>query len=347
MKSNFLIFVLLILTVGCDKAPIKKDKPKEIVISSTVVEAAQIANTVKLVGSLTAAKSIIITTEVDGKVASLNVTDNASVEQGQLILSLASPQARAELNEAKAYLRDETRKLNEYIQLGADGGVSQTVRDSQQASVDIAQARANAAQVNLDYHQILAPFAGILGLTNVTEGQRLVKDEPLMTLDDLSNMQLDLKLPEKYISKLKVGQKLSAKVGAWQDDTFAGVVQAIDSRVQPQSLDITIRVSIANTDNKLKPGMLAHAKLAFPAIEHLVIPLAAVEYSAEQTFVYVVDEQQSAKRVEVMLGEQTAENVVVESGLKLGQRIVVEGLVNLKDNALVQEVAPTQSEETQ
>ncbi|PKG56020.1 efflux transporter periplasmic adaptor subunit [Shewanella sp. GutDb-MelDb] len=344
MKKASLTLILLMLAVGCDSAKVDKAKDKSIFVSSALVEVQSMSTPIKLVGTLVAKESVIIASEVDGRVAEIKVTDSQQVQKGDLLFTLIDRQAKAELEEAQAYLKDESRKLKEFKQLGAKGGVSATIRESQQVSVDIAQARMNAAKVNYDYHRILAPISGVLGLVNITQGQRLIKDTPVMTLDNTALMQLDLNIPEKYISKLAKGQTITTKVSAWGEDVFEGKVAAIDSRVQPQSLDIKIRVGITNVDRKLKPGMLAHAKLKFPASSYTVVPLQAIEYAGEKTFVYVIDENWRAHQTEVVLGEQIAEQVVVSEGLASGQRIVIEGLVNISDKDVVKE-APAFSRE--
>lgn len=347
MRKVWFTLVLLMLTVGCDSAKVDKTKDKSIFVSSALVEVQSISEPIKLVGTLVAKQSVIIASEVDGRVAEIAVNDNQRVQQGDLLLTLIDRQAKAVLEEALAYLKDETRKLDEFKKLGVKGGVSTTVRESQQVSVDIAQARVNAAKVNYDYHRILAPISGILGLVNITEGQRLIKNTPVMTLDNTELMQLDLNIPEKHIAKLAKGQTITTKVSAWGEEVFQGKADAIDSRVQPQSLDIKIRVSIANASGKLKPGMLAHAKLKFPAADYTVVPLQAIEYSGEQTFVYVIDEKSQAHQVEVELGEQIGELVIVSQGLTPTQRIVVEGLVNISDNDIVKEAPAVTSEAAQ
>ncbi|MPY23938.1 efflux RND transporter periplasmic adaptor subunit [Shewanella sp. YLB-07] len=346
MKNTSLLLVLLIFLFGCDSNQTNKAKEKEIYITSALVESQTILDSVKLVGTLVAKKSVVITSEVDGRVEMIRIADSEYVEKGDILLTLNNDLVKAELAEAQAYLKDETRKLDEYIQLGLKGGVSQTIKESQQNSVDIAQAKLDAARVNFNDHQLVAPFSGVLGLGNITVGQRLIKDESLMTLDDLSLMQVDLNIPEKYISKLTKGLIITTKFSAWRNETFIGVVEAIDSRVQPQSLDIKIRVSIPNLQQKLKPGMLAHAKLQFPSYDYTVLPLQAIEYAADQTYVYIIDDKQIANRIEVELGDQFGELMTVISGLSPGQRIVTEGLVNIQDQDMVKESTIPASEAT-
>lgn len=347
MKKASFILVLLLLLAGCNNAKVDKAKDKSIFVTSALVEVQSLSEPIKLVGTLVASQSVIIASEVDGRVAEIAANDSQQVQQGDLLFTLIDRQAKAALEEARAFLKDETRKLEEFKQLGEKGGVSNTVRESQQVSVDIAQARVNAAQVNYDYHRILAPISGTLGLVNITEGQRLIKNTPVMTLDNTELMQLDLSIPEKYIAKLAKGQNIIIKVSAWGEEVFKGKVEAIDSRVQPQSLDIKIRVSIANIAGKLKPGMLAHAKLEFPAADFILAPLQAIEYSGEKIFVYVIDENNQAHQVEVQLGEQIGEQVIVSHGLAPTQRIVVEGLVNIQDKDIVKEVPVVASEAVQ
>ncbi len=312
--------------------------PQIVSVTTTQVETHPLSQSLNLVGSLKARNAVDIASEVSGKISVIAVNENSQVEAGDLIVQLDANKALASLQEAQAYHKDEQRKLQEYIRLVSRGAVTQTEVDTQQTAVDIAKARLNSAQKAFDDHALIAPFSGTVGLIDISKGQLVSNSEMLMTLDDLSVMQLDLSVPEIYLSQIEIGAKVEAMSQAWGDNPFSGYISAVDSRVQQDSLNIRVRVEFDNEDLRLKPGMLMNAHLVLPPQEMPVIPVQALEYSGTKRYVYVIDDQDVAHKTEIKLEGRIENSVMVSEGLAGNERIVVQGLVNIRDGAKVDDV---------
>lgn len=160
----------------------------------------------------------------------------------------------------------------------------------------------------------------------------------LFTLDNLSVMRLDLRVPERYLPQVSTGMKVQAKTSAWGDQVFEGEIVGIDSRINEETLNLRVRIHFNNDERKLKPGMLVSANMEFPAIEAPIIPVQALEYSGTKRYVYVVGDDSKATRSEVVLGARVDNFVVIEKGLEIGEKIVVQGIVNMRDGASIKEV---------
>ncbi|WP_372882112.1 efflux RND transporter periplasmic adaptor subunit [Psychromonas sp.] len=298
----------------------------------------QVAQSVSLIGKLQSQQFVNIATEVSGKVKAIHVSANQEVNKGQLLFQLDDAQAQAALLEATAYLSDEKRKLREFAKLVKSNAVTQTALDGQSAAVNIAQARVNAAQAAVDRHYIKAPFAGTIGLLDFSPGKMVSVGNELLTLDNLTQMRLDLQVPDRYLSVLAKGMPVSAGNRAWPDTVFNGELIAIDSRINQDTLSLRVRVQFTNPDNKLKPGMMMSAEITFPAINAPVIPVQALEYSGTKRYVYRVNEKGIAKRTEVILGARIENLVLIEKGLEIGDKIVVQGMVNMRDGIKVKDL---------
>ncbi|MGF1682520.1 efflux RND transporter periplasmic adaptor subunit [Photobacterium minamisatsumaniensis] len=314
---------------------------RQVPVTTGTVSSHSIAQSLSLIGKLEAQRSVNVATQVAAKVDRIVVGVNSKVEKGELLVQLDDAKARAAFAEAQAYLNDEKRKYNEFKSLVDRGAITQTQLDAQLASVSIADARLQAAQAELNDHAINAPFSGTVGLVDFSAGHMLTVGSELFSLDDLSSMRLDIQVPEQYLSLLREGTKVTATSQAWPDREFHGEIQAIDSRVQADSLNIRVRVSFTNDDGQLKPGMLMAANIGFAPQEAAIVPVQALEYSGTKRFVYLVDEAGTAKRTEVQLGVRVENEVVIESGIDIGDRIVVQGLVNMRDGLQVNDITDT------
>ncbi|WEM43034.1 efflux RND transporter periplasmic adaptor subunit [Photobacterium sp. DA100] len=311
---------------------------REIPVTLGQVSAHSVAQSLSLVGKLEAQRSVNIATQVAARVEQIAIGVNSKVEKGELLVQLDDAKPKAAYAEAQAYLNDEKRKYNEYQKLVSRGAITQTELDAQLASVNIADARLQAAKADLADHAIRAPFSGTVGLVDFSEGHMLTVGSELFSLDDLSLMRLDIQVPEQYLSFLREGMTVEATSQAWPGRAFSGQIKAIDSRVQADSLNIRVRVVFDNPEALLKPGMLMAAKIGFAPQDAAVIPVQALEYSGTKRFVYLVDETGKAHRTEVKLGVRVENEVVIESGVGIGDRIVVQGLVNMRDGVQVNDI---------
>ncbi|PKG40985.1 efflux RND transporter periplasmic adaptor subunit [Psychromonas sp. Urea-02u-13] len=343
LTSILILFSVLTSSVVSAKPNARGKARSAVPVYSEVVNYHQVSQSLSLIGKLQSDNFVSIATEVAGKVSSISVKANQKVQEGQLLFTLDDRKAQAALLEAQAYLADEKRKLSEYKRLVKSNAVTQSTLDAQSALVDIAQARLTAAQTGVSYHHLLAPFSGTIGLLDFSRGQMVSVGSELLTLDDLSVMQLDLQIPERYLSLISKGMKVQAKSRAWAGESFSGKVVAIDSRINPDTLNLRIRVQFDNQNNKLKPGMMMSAEVVFPAINEPIIPVQALEYSGTKRFVYLIDATNKVRRTEVMLGGRIKDSVLIESGIEVGARIVVQGLVNMSDGLLIKDLSESEA----
>ncbi len=317
-------------------------------VMTQAVQTQHVSQSLTLVGKLQAAQSVVISPEVTGKVDRIAVKQNQQVKKGQLLIQLDADKVRASQVEAGAYLRDEERKLREFERLVKRNAITQTEIDAQRASVEIAQARLAAAEANLADLNISAPFAGTVGFIDFSRGKMVSAGSELLTLDDLSVMQLDLRVPERYLSLIKNEMSVTATTSAWGDRQFSGHIVGVDTRINSETLNLRVRIHFDNQDLALKPGMLLSANIGFAPLQAAIIPVQALEYSGTKRFVYVVDDKNIAHRREVQLGARVDNQVVIDKGLTIGESIVVQGIVNMRDGVTVAEVGadgrPTKSE---
>ncbi len=339
MKNKIILSVLsLSILAASPTALAKRQGPSSVTVVTEQVQVHQVSQSLSLVGKLESEQSVVISPEVSGKVDVIAVTANQNVNKGQVLIRLNDDRAKASVAEARAYLKDEQRKLAEFERLVKRNAITQTEIDAQKTSVDIAQARLDAANADLNDLHIRAPFSGTVGFIDFSLGKMVSAGTELVTLDDLSTMQLDLQVPERYLSQLSEGMKVTAETAAWPGAEFDGEVVGIDSRINQETLNLRVRIHFANDEQRLKPGMLVAADMDFPAIEAPIIPVQALEYSGTKRFVYVVDASNKAKRTEVILGARVDNLVVIEKGLNIGDKIVVQGIVNMRDGVAVSEL---------
>lgn len=334
--------LLLLLAAGAwhlrQAEPASKPAPREINIRAETVRQSLAEPSIKLVSKLAANRSVAISPEVTGRIATIAVSSGQQVKQGQTLIALDAGKQQAELAEQSASVRDEARKLRDMRKLVARGAVTTSELEGQEATVAQAQARVDAARYELSLRTLAAPFDGTVSLIDLSEGALVNSGDVLLHLDELAKLRLDLAVPERYLSLLRPGMAVTATSSAWPDQSFSGVLETLDSRISSDTQNIKARVILPNTGGQLRPGMLMNVDLSLPPQKMTLIPAQSVEYAGEQRFVYRLEVDGRVKRVPVELGDTHGEAVWVLKGLNVGDRIAVEGLVNLRDGAQVRDL---------
>lgn len=299
------------------------------------VEYSSAGTRLPLVGRVHANRSVQITSEVTGRISHVFVNPTQMVKSGELLVQLENDRHKALLKEAEIVLKNYERRQEMSGKLKEKGVVSQDSFEQLRAQVKGQSAVVDARRAELNERDILAPFEGILSLHNITEGQFVKPGEILLQLDDISQVYVDFPIPERFLSKIVVGQEVTATTDAWPGHIFRGRVKQIDTHVNVETLAVSVRIYFENPEFKLLDGMMLQVSLNM-ALEKLpVVPLKSLVYVGDDRYVFVVNEENKVFRRKVVLGPVNGAMVAVNQGLRVGTSIVVEGVNRLHDGDVV------------
>lgn len=306
------------------------------VVSTVRVGQQQVQDELTLIGTLKANRQVAITPQVSARVTEVHFVSGQQVDRGELLLSLDDREAQAKIKEEEAALLDARRILTNYQNLYQRKAVTQTELDGQKAAVAMAEAKLQGSRVQADYLRLRAPFAGVLGLTDVAPGALLEANSPVAELLDISVLKLDLAVPEKYFRKLVVGEQLTAYVEAYGEQPFVGKLTVVSPSVDPDTLNAKVRLLFDNSARQLVPGMLMRVMLPLENGVQTVVPAQSLLYTGAQRYVYVVDGQGLVSRRTVTIGSNLGELVTILSGLEPGEQVISEGVVKVRDGMRVE-----------
>lgn len=305
-------------------------------VSTVRVVEQPVQSEVELIGTLKANQEVAIAPQVSARVTRVHFVPGQQVEQGQTLLSLDDRATQAAVKEAEAVLMDARRILNNYQTLFRRKAVTQTELEGQQAAVAMAEAKLQAARVEADYLTLKAPFAGVIGLSDVAPGMLLGANTPVAELLDIGTLKLDLAVPEKYFRKLRVGEQLTAVTDAYGRQPFIGELAVIAPSVNADTLNARVRLVFDNSGGLLVPGMLMRVQLSLNNSLQSVIPAQSLLYAGNQRYVFVVDESGKVSRRTVEVGTNLGELVTIAAGLEPGEQVISEGTVKVRDGMQVE-----------
>jgi membrane fusion protein (multidrug efflux system) len=292
------------------------------------------AQQMEAVGTARANEAVDITAKLSNRVTAIRFREGQQVKAGEVLVEFDSEQARAALAEAEATLSDSRSQYKRSRELYATKALSEAQLDQLQATLSANEARVAGSRSMLNDTIIRAPFAGRVGLRNISVGSYVTPGAVITTLDDTSIIKLDFSVPEVFLAALKEGLDISARTSAYPDEEFKGKVSSIDSRLDPVSRSITVRARIANQDGRLKPGMFMTVKLLRSDAPALMLPEEALVPEGSKKYVFVVRDGTVA-RVEVETGRRRPGEVEVTSGLDDGDVVVTEGTQKVRDGVAV------------
>ena len=302
-------------------------------------------DTVEAVGTTRAHQSVDIVPEASGRIEEITFTPGQQVAQGAILVRLDDAIARADLAEAEAKAKERDRALERMTQLrGASAVAEATLQDAIARQAE-ARADLDRAEQRLAQRTLTAPFAGTVGLADVDEGARVNAGTFITRLDDLSSVEVEFALPETLFARVTTGQNITATSAAFPGRRFSGKVDAVDSRINPQSRSFRARAVIPNPDRTLPAGMFMSLELTLSQSAPLTVPEEAVLFQATETYVFAVADG-IAQRVTIKTGLRRDGLVAVLEGLAEGDQVVVKGLHRVRDGAAITDRAAAKSSET-
>jgi membrane fusion protein (multidrug efflux system) len=293
------------------------------------------SDTIEALGTAKANESITLTAKIAETVRRVNFADGQKVDAGDVLVELTSSQQAAQLADAQAMAKDAQRQFDRQQDLVKQGTVSKALFDTSTAARDSGQAKVAAIRAQLADRVITAPFAGVLGLRQVSPGTLVQPGTAITTLDDIHVIKLDFAVAETELAALKPGLAVKARSPAYPQQVFEGRIESLDSRVDPVTRALTVRALVANPDALLKPGMLLNVALYTRERDALTVPELALVPTGSKQFVYRIGADATVQQVEVKIGARREGIVEISSGLAAGDRVVVEGTVSLRDGTQV------------
>ena len=384
---------------------LNSQREKTVKVTIEKVEKHDLASIISASGEIKPKKNIEISAQVPGRIVKIGVKEGDEVKAGDFLLSLDSTQyeaytdrdrafiqsTKADLIQAEARMKKDANFFNSQKKLFGEGLISQDQMEtamvqaetssaqfkSIQFQIQQAEASLKSSMDNLSKTVYGSPIDGIITSLRVEEGEIALigtMNNPgtvLMTIADLSVMEVEVEVDETDVVGLDLGQSSEVKVDAFPDIVFQGKVEIGSSALQKltsasastqEAKDFKVTITIENPPRKLKPGLSASADITTAEKKGvLAVPIAALvlrekegqaasaKTKSEEEGVYLV-EAGRAKFALVKKGITGEMLVEIGSGLKEGQEIVAgpySALRLLKDGTLVKaEEKKTPKEET-
>ncbi|TWT22627.1 MdtA/MuxA family multidrug efflux RND transporter periplasmic adaptor subunit [Luteimonas marina] len=313
---------------------------------------------VKALGTVTPLQSVTVRPRVDGELLRVVFEEGQQVQAGQLLAEIDPAPFRIQLAQAQgqqkqnlAELENARIQLRRYQDLSQGSYVSAQDVANLQAQVrqlegrrEIDQAAVDEAKLQLQYTRIVAPVGGRVGLRAVDAGNLVSSSDAdgIATIAQTRPISVLFSVPENVLGSVvdAVRRNPGLPVQAWDREErqvlASGKLSSVDNRIDTETGTLKLRALFDNGDDALFPNQFVNARLQLGNDETLVIPDAAVQFGSQGTYVYVVNDDDTAGVRPVVLGGSNDGRIAVLEGLEAGTRVVLEGIDRLREGAKVE-----------
>ena len=303
-------------------------------------------------GEVQARQQTALSFRVGGQVTERLVDVGDQVKVGQVLARLDVQDAQLELNAAKAQLesaqaaeKNAQDELKRFKQLLPSNAVSRSQYDSVEnqykaalSSLKQAQAKYNVTQNQTSYNQLIANKNGVITERNIEIGQVISAGQPAFQLAISGDREVVIGVPEQAIAQSKVGQDAIVTLWSKPDERFAAYVREI-SPAADQSRTFSVKVALREGQNTIQLGQSARVFFSSTESNVLSVPLASVSAAGKNAYVWVVNADNSIRRVPVSVGEYGRNSVTIRSGLQPKDYVVVGGVHLLREKQKIQPIS--------
>jgi membrane fusion protein, multidrug efflux system len=310
-------------------------------VEAQPVEIGQVVRTVEAVGTLRANESVVVSSEIAGRIARFGFEEGQGVAAGSLLVQIEDSVYRAEVQEKEANRALAELAYKRADQLVQKRAASVEERDRTLALLQASEGSLALAKARLDKTRITAPFSGLVGLRTVSIGDYVAAGQALVSLSEIDPIKVDFRVGEIYLPQVSTGQGIDISVDAFPERRFAGEVYAIEPQVDINGRAVVVRARLPNADLVLRPGLFSRVSLIVDrSADAILVPEDAIVPQGDRHFVFRVEEG-TAILTEVGIGKRHDTRVEITGGLERDAVVVTAGQLKLRDGAQVRVVAAT------
>ncbi|MDF1630110.1 MAG: efflux RND transporter periplasmic adaptor subunit [Alcanivoracaceae bacterium] len=302
-------------------------------LEALTVEGRSVADVIVVDGTVEAINKATLTAQTQGRVTAIYFDVDDYVEQGQLILELENGEQKSQVSrasgaveEARAAEQEASRNFSRVEELVQSGTLSRADFDRSKAALDATRARIKQAEAGLDqarqqlsYTQVVAPYPGILTDRFVETGELATPGKPLVAGLSLDRIRITATVPQRYVDAVRRQQALTVLLD--DGSRLSSDKVTVFPYAESGSHSFRIRAELDSTASGIYPGMFARVEVVTGSREIILIPPSALLRNQELVAVYVLDEQDRPRLIQVRIGRQLEDGVEILSGLRPGTRI--------------------------
>lgn len=304
-------------------------------VNGVVVSPQNLTEDIRMVGNLLPDEEVDLTFETSGKIVEINFKEGTMVSKGDLLAKVNDKPLQAQLSRYEAQLKLAQDRVYRQSALLEKDAVSQEAFEQARTELATLNADIEIVKQNIALTELRAPFDGIIGLRNVSEGAYASPSVVVAKLTKISPLKIDMFVPERYADQIKPGTPLTFTVEGINEE-FKASVYAKESEVDMETRTLAVRATYPNANGQLMPGRFITAQIRMSDIpQAIAIPTEAIvpEMGVDKVYLY---RGGKAHSVTVKTGLRTDAQIHIIEGIELGDTIITSGTLQLREGLTVE-----------
>ena len=331
-------------------------KAPSVPVAASIVRSGNLDVYLNQIGTVTPFATVTIKSRIAGQIMKIDFKEGHLVKAGDLLVNIDPSPYEAQLAQFEGQLaRDQATLANakvtleRYRYLYKTGIIASQDADNQQAlyrqalgTVQNDQGMIAGVKINLAYCRILSPIDGRVGLRQVDVGNYVVSSQNLVVVTQLQPISVVFSIPEdnipEVVNDMRGGHQVP--VVAWNRDFSKkiedGFLLTFDNQVDENTGTVKLRAQFSNPDYALFPDAFVNATMPVKTIQNaLLVPTSAIQNGAQQSFVYVVQPNNTVVQSQVTVGPAQGDVTAITKGVTAGEKVVTDGLDKLQPGSKV------------
>lgn len=336
IQISLLIIIFLFLSCESKKAqsPAGRRPQGPLTVDAFRVEAGSVSENVEVPGTLFPYEETQIRAEIGGRIVQLNIQEGAAVSKGTLLVKIFDKDLQAQLQKLQVQLQinEKTEERNrELLKINA---ISQQDYDLSTLNVQNLRADMEAVRISISKTEIRAPYAGRLGLRNISLGSYISPSDIVATIRQVDQLKLEFSIPEKYAKDIGKGYAVKFRVDGGSQQHRAKVI-ATENSVDQATRTLKVRAVVNENHPELVPGIFAKVNLQLGRDSNaLKVPTQAIIPNVRNKQVIVL-RKDSVLFTVVETGIRDSAFVQILNGLNVGDTVITTGLMAIRPNSKV------------
>jgi membrane fusion protein (multidrug efflux system) len=298
-------------------------------VEAKVVTPTRIENIIKITGAILANESVALRSEISGKVEKIYFKEGQRVKRGDVMLTINDDEMVAQVERLKY-----TMQLNEEIefrqrQLLEREAISKEEYDISLTTLKTTLSDIKEREARLAKHKIYAPFDGIVGLRQVSEGSYISPSDLVANMYSINPIKIEFSVPGKYTQKVNTGDKITFIVES-SDQVYTGTIYAVEPMIDSRTRTLQIRAICNNEQEELIPGQFANINYILEVLpDALLVPSEAVIPELNSHKVYML-KNGKANQETVNIGLRTEKEIQITDGINPGDTVITTGILQVR-----------------
>jgi len=312
---------------------LRQEKQKLNVIGF-LISPTSLSEFVNSTGTLKPDEEVDLAFETSGKIVGINFTEGTHVKKGDLLAKINDRPLQAQLEKLQAQIKMAQAKEFRQRSLLDKDAISQESYDQIVTDVQSINADIDLIKARISETELRAPFDGIIGLRNLSEGSFTTPSTKIARLIKPRPIKIEFSISEKYAQEIKIGYPIIFIIDG-NPKIFKANVYAVDPKIDIETRTISIRAMYPNTNEELKTGRYTGITLKMSEIDDAIaVPSEAIipEMDGEKVFIY---KNGNAQSVKVSTGLRTESKIQITEGLNFGDTLITSGIMQLRQNMSV------------